>query len=39
MAAYNLTTGIDIVPGTSGDDLVNATPSTLNSGDKLDGET
>src|SRR3954465_950304 len=37
MATLPLTTGTDVVVGTSGDDVVNGTTATLNSSDRLDG--
>jgi hypothetical protein len=37
MATYTLTTGVDSVAGTAGDDTVYATAATLNAGDSLTG--
>ena len=34
---FTLTTGLDTVPGTAGDDTINGTPSTLTLGDSIDG--
>src|SRR5262249_46346613 len=36
-SVFTLTTGLDTVTGTAGDDTVNATAATLNTGDSLSG--